>query len=208
MKFCNGLGFSGYRHIRFVHIDVIALTLGRPEPDKAFPLQASVVDHFVEHPLPIVKDSPSLQTCRKQRLWTSDISKLSQASKFCSSVPILWRHTGTPWIELWIKQMNGCMNYFEYELCYLTKCILWLNDFHWDPLRFLFKVAAWTRRTLRLLTWHCTTVFTILIKTIYFEKRCPKKQLKNCVFAPNSASSRQNLLYSPVCVFCQCCTHR
>lgn len=28
---------------------------------------------------------------------------------------------------LWITQMNGCMNYFKYELCYLTKCSLWVT---------------------------------------------------------------------------------
>lgn len=203
MKFCNGLGFSGCRHIRFVHIDVIALTLGRPEPYEAFPLQASVVDHFVEHPLRIVKDSPSLQTCRKQRLWTSDTGKLSQATKFCSSVPILWRHTGTLWIELWIKQMNGCMNYFKYELC-CNKIQFASNRQTFTVVILIKRICVETRspktgeklhpppqlciRPEKSLVFSCACVCVCFVSAVHTGKHTPEHRCRGINRSPKSAN--------------------
>lgn len=74
----DGLCVSVHCHIIFVHIDVIAITLGRPEPHQASPLQTVVVNHLVEQPLGFIKDTPSLQTCRKQMLLRLDNSVIQQ----------------------------------------------------------------------------------------------------------------------------------
>lgn len=68
MECGDGLGVFVHCDIIFVHIDVIAIALGTPEPHQAPPLQTAAVNHLVEQPLGVIKDSLSLQTCRKQIL--------------------------------------------------------------------------------------------------------------------------------------------
>lgn len=81
MECGDGLGVSVHCHIMFVHIDVITLTLGMPEPHQAPPLQTAIVNHPVEQPLRVIKDSPGLQTCTKGRLLRPDTSLVEELNK-------------------------------------------------------------------------------------------------------------------------------
>lgn len=73
MECGDGLSVFVHCDIMFIHIDIVALTLGMPEPHQPLPLQTTVVNHLVEKPLCIIKDSLGFHTYKKQRLLRSDI---------------------------------------------------------------------------------------------------------------------------------------
>lgn len=88
MECGDGLGVSVHCDIIFVHIDVITITLGTPEPHKTLPLQAAFANHLAEKPLGIIEDSPSLRTCRKQIPLRSEAG--SRSAEFCCVLVVVY----------------------------------------------------------------------------------------------------------------------